>query len=169
LWEVQISAYMHQTRHLGCKLAPVKYTFGAFCRGLNALKNKLASNLTQEGRHLAKKILFYQSLIVIVFSLCFTVFYGKYSGISALYGGVICLVTGMVFAFLAFRYAGASQNQLVVRSFNKGSKLKFLFTIVMFVVVYKWPNLQPLPLMISYFVTLMAQWPIIIFLSRVDR
>jgi ATP synthase protein I len=56
-----------------------------------------------------------------------------------------------------------------VRGFNKGSKLKFIITIVMFVMVYKWPNLQPLPLLISYFVTLMAQWPIIIFLSRVNR
>jgi ATP synthase protein I len=160
---------MHQTRHFCCNLTPIKYTFGAFCWGLNVLNNKLATNYAQEGRDLAKKVIFYQSLIVIVFTLLFTVFLGKYSGISAFYGGVICLVTGFVFAFLAFRYAGASQNQLVVRSFNKGSKLKFLFTIVMFVVVYKWPNLQPLPLLISYFVTLMAQWPIIILLSRVDR
>ena len=118
---------------------------------------------------MARKVLFYQSIIVLFFTIIFTVYTGKYSGISALYGGIICLVTGFMFAFLAFRYAGASQNQLVVRSFNKGSKLKFLLTIVMFVVIYKWPNLQPLPLMISYFVTLMAQWPIIIFLSRVDR
>ena len=129
----------------------------------------MATSLTKEGRQLARKVLFYQALIVTLFTLLFTVFLGKYSGISALYGGVICLVTGAVFAFLAFRFAGASQNQLVVRSFSKGSKLKFLFTIIMFVVVYKWPNLQPLPLMSSYFVTLMAQWPIIIFLSRVDR
>jgi ATP synthase protein I len=82
---------------------------------------------------------------------------------------LICVVPGKVFAFLAFRYAGASQNQLVVRSFNKGSKLKFLITIVMFAVIFRWPNLQPLPLFISYFVTLMVQWPIIIFLSRADR
>jgi ATP synthase protein I len=129
----------------------------------------LATSLSEEGRQLARKILFYQAVIVILFTVLFTTFLGKFSGISALYGGLICLVTGAVFAFLAFRYAGASQNQLVVRSFNKGSKLKFLFTIVMFVVVYKWPNLQPLPLLISYFVTLMAQWPIIILLSRVDR
>jgi len=129
----------------------------------------LATSLTQEGRQLARKVLFYQALIVTLFTLLFTIFLGKYSGISALYGGVICLVTGAVFAFLAFRFAGASQNQLVVRSFNKGSKLKFIITIVMFVMVYKWQNLQPLPLLVSYFVTLMAQWPIIIFLSRVDR
>jgi len=129
----------------------------------------LATSLTQEGRQLARKVLFYQALIVTLFTLLFTIFLGKYSGISALYGGVICLVTGAVFAFLAFRFAGASQNQLVVRSFNKGSKLKFIITIVMFVMVYKWQNLQPLPLLVSYFVTLMAQWPIIIFLSRVER
>jgi ATP synthase protein I len=129
----------------------------------------LATSLTQEGRQLARKVLFYQALIVTLFTLVFTIFLGEYSGISALYGGVVCLVTGAVFAFIAFRFAGASQNQLVVRSFNKGSKLKFIITIVMFVMVYKWQNLQPLPLLVSYFVTLMAQWPIIIFLSRVDR
>tara|TARA_R110002096_G_C14276783_1_gene696183 strand:+ start:88 stop:477 length:390 start_codon:yes stop_codon:yes gene_type:complete len=129
----------------------------------------LATSLAQEGRQLATKVLIYQSLIAIVLTLLFMLNSGKYSGISALYGGLICLFPGMVYAFLAFRYAGASQNKLVVRSFNKGSKLKFIFTIVLFVVVYKWPNLQPLPLLISYVVTLMAQWPIIILVSRVGR
>ncbi len=125
--------------------------------------------MTQVGRNLARNILFFQSLIVVFIALLFTVCSGKYSGLSALYGGMICLVSGAVFAFLVFRYAGASQNELVVRSFNKGRKLKFIFTIVMFVVVYRWPNLQPLPLLISYFVTLMVQWPIIIILSRIER
>jgi ATP synthase protein I len=130
---------------------------------------QLVTSLAQEGRQLARKVLFYQWLVAILLALIFFVFIGKYTGISALYGGLICVVPGKVFAFLAFRYAGASQNQLVVRSFNKGSKLKFLITIVMFAVIFRWPNLQPLPLFISYFVTLMVQWPIIIFLSRADR
>jgi ATP synthase protein I len=150
-------------------LAQVKYTFGAFCQGLNTSGVKLTISMTQEGRYLARKILFSQGVIIVISTLFFTLYLGKYSGISALYGGMICLVSGVVFALLAFRYAGASQNELVVRSFNKGSKLKFIFTIVMFVAVYRWQNVQPLPLMISYFVTLMAQWPIIIILSRVER
>tara|TARA_R110000751_G_scaffold307898_1_gene434180 strand:+ start:76669 stop:77058 length:390 start_codon:yes stop_codon:yes gene_type:complete len=129
----------------------------------------LATSLAQEGRQLAKKVLFYQSLIAVVLAFIFTFYYGKNSGISALYGGLICVLPGMIFAFLAFRYAGANQNKLVVRSFNKGSKLKFIFTIVLFVLVYKWSNLQPLPLLVSYVVTLMAQWPIIILVSRVNR
>jgi ATP synthase protein I len=129
----------------------------------------LATSLTQEGRQLAIKVLIYQSLIAIVLTLFFTFYNGKYAGISALYGGLICLFPGMVYAYLAFKYAGASQNRLVVRSFNKGSKVKFIFTIVLFVMAYKWSNLEPLPLLISYVVTLMAQWPIIIFMSRVSR
>ena len=129
----------------------------------------MTANLAKEGRQLTRKLLFYQSITSIILTLFFTLYFGNYAGISALYGGLICLFPAMVFALLAFRYTGASQNQLVVRSFNKGNKLKCIFTIVLFVVAYKWPNLQPLPLMVSYFVTLMAQWPIIIILSRVNR
>ncbi|PKG97886.1 ATP synthase subunit I [Paraglaciecola sp. MB-3u-78] len=129
----------------------------------------MITSLAQEGRQLARKVLFFQSLITMILACIFFLFLGKYSGISALYGGLICVLPGMVFALLAFRYAGASQNKLVVRSFNKGSKLKFIITIVLFVMAYKSPNLQPLPLLISYVVTLMAQWPIIILVSRVIR
>jgi len=128
----------------------------------------LVTNLAQEGRQLARKVLFYQSLIAMTLACIFFLFLDKYSGISALYGGLICVLPGMVFAFLAFKYAGASQNKLVVRNFNKGSKLKFIITIVLFVMAYKSPNLQPLPLLISYVITLMAQWPIIILVSRAN-
>lgn len=129
----------------------------------------MATSLATEGRQLATKVLFFQSLIAIVLALFFTLYSGKYSGLSAIYGGLVCVLPGAVFAFLAFRYAGASKNKLVVRSFNKGSKVKFIFSIVLFVMLYKWPNLQPLPLLISYVITLMAQWPIIILVSRVKH
>lgn len=128
----------------------------------------MVTNLAQEGRQLARKVLFYQSLIAMTLACIFFLFLDKYSGISALYGGLICVLPGMVFAFLAFKHAGASQNKLVVRNFNKGSKLKFIITIVLFVMAYKSPNLQPLPLLISYVITLMAQWPIIILVSRAN-
>lgn len=128
----------------------------------------MVTNLAQEGRQLARKVLFYQSLIAMTLACIFFLFLDKYSGISALYGGLICVLPGMVFAFLAFKHAGASQNKLVVRNFNKGSKLKFIITIVLFVMAYKSPNLQPLPLLISYVITLMTQWPIIILVSRAN-
>ena len=128
----------------------------------------MATSLAKEGRQLATKVLFYQSIIAIVLALFFTFYSGKYTGLSAVYGGLVCVLPGAVFSFLAFKYAGASNNKLVVRSFNQGSKLKFIFSIVLFVMLYQWSNLQPLPLLISYVVTLVAQWPIIILVSRVN-
>lgn len=124
--------------------------------------------MAQKGRKLAKKVLFFQSLVAIVLTFFYTIFYGKYQGISAAYGGLVCIIPGAIFAILAFRYTGASRLKLVVRSFNKGSKLKFIFTIVLFMLVYRWNNLQPIALLVTYVVTLMAQWPIIIFLNRVS-
>lgn len=90
-----------------------------------------------------------------------------YSALSALLGGLICILPGLLFAHFAFKYAGASNNELVVRQFNKGSKLKFLATILLFMLVYQWPNLQVMPLIVTYIITLFAQWPIILITSRV--
>ncbi|MEO9943708.1 ATP synthase subunit I [Paraglaciecola sp.] len=129
----------------------------------------MVTSLVREGQKLAKNILLLQSIIAIICTLLYSFFLGKNEGLSALYGGLICIIPSAIFAFLAFRYAGASKIKLVVRSFNKGSKLKFLFTILLFLFVYQWQSLQPLPLIVTYVVTLMAQWPIIIFLNRVVR
>ncbi|MEP2650734.1 MAG: ATP synthase subunit I [Paraglaciecola sp.] len=127
----------------------------------------MATSLVQKGQKLAKNILILQSILAIICSSVFAFFLGKNEGLSALYGGFICVIPNGLFAFLVFRYSGASKIKLVVRSFNKGSKLKFLFTILLFLFVYQWQNLQPLPLIVTYVVTLMAQWPIIIILNRV--
>jgi ATP synthase protein I len=127
----------------------------------------MATSLTKQGRQLAAKVIFFQSIVAIILSVIFAVILGKNSGISALYGAAACLLPGIVFAHLAFKYAGASRNQLVVRSFNKGSKLKFFLTIIIFVMAYQWGNVQAMPLIVSYVVTLLAQWPIIILMSRV--
>ncbi|MFT4836940.1 MAG: ATP synthase protein I [Psychromonas sp.] len=129
----------------------------------------MTASLTKQGRQLAGKVIFYQSMIGLILSAFFTVFLGINSGISAVYGSITCLVPSFIFSKLAFKYAGASQNELVVRSFNKGSKLKIFLTIILFILVYQWANLQAMPLLVCYVITLLAQWPIIIFMGRVNK
>ena len=129
----------------------------------------MTASLTKQGRQLAGKVLFYQGVISVIVSVLFAAFLGINYGISAAYGGAICLIPGFIFAHLAFKYAGASHNELVVRSFNKGSKLKMFLTIILFIVVYQWAHLQAMPLLVSYVLTLLAQWPVIIFMSRVKH
>ncbi|MFT4994461.1 MAG: ATP synthase protein I [Paraglaciecola sp.] len=129
----------------------------------------MPTNLTKVGRQLAGKVIFFQLIVAIIASTMFSVFLGINSGISAVCGALACLLPGMVFAHLAFKYAGASRNQLVVRSFNQGSKLKLLLTILIFMMAYQWTGIQAMPLLVSYVLTLLAQWPIIILVSRVKH
>ena len=129
----------------------------------------MAANLVQEGQQLARKVLIYQSILAATIALLFTLMIGENSGISASYGGLIAIIPHFIFAHFAFKYAGARQNKLVVQSFNKGSKIKFILTIVLFALAYQWPSLNILALMVAYVAVLIGQWPIMILISRVKQ
>lgn len=127
----------------------------------------MAANLVHEGQQLARKVLIFQSILAAFIALLFTLMSGENTGLSASYGGLIAIIPQFIFAHFAFRFAGARQNKLVVRSFNKGSKIKFILTIVMFVLAYRWPSLNIMALMVAYITVLIGQWPIMILVSRV--
>tara|TARA_R110000868_G_scaffold71214_5_gene208853 strand:- start:1271 stop:1666 length:396 start_codon:yes stop_codon:yes gene_type:complete len=129
----------------------------------------MAANLVHEGQQLARKVLFYQSILAAIIALLFTIIIGKNSGISAFYGGLIAIVPQFIFAYFAFKYGGARQNKLVVQSFNKGSKIKFILTIVLFALAYRWPSLNIMALMVAYIAVLIGQWPIMILVGRVKQ
>jgi ATP synthase protein I len=127
----------------------------------------MAANLVQEGQQLARKVLLFQSILAALIALLFTLLIGKNTGLSVFYGGLIAIVPQLIFAHFAFRFAGARQNKLVVRSFNKGNKIKFILTVVLFALAYRWPSLNIMALMVSYIAVLIGQWPIMILVSRV--
>jgi ATP synthase protein I len=127
-------------------------------------------SLTNTGRQLAKRVIFLQSLLALFIAvLFFFLWEDKMSvnvALSAVLGGLICIIPYAIFSFFAFKFAGGSKNRLVVKSFSQGLKLKLFSAIVLFTVVYKWEALIPLVLLVSYIVVLLSQWPIIIFLHR---
>ncbi|MEP7705768.1 ATP synthase subunit I [Paraglaciecola sp. 25GB23A] len=129
----------------------------------------MAANLVQEGQKIARKVLIYQSILAAVIALLFTLMIGGNSGISATYGGMIAIVSHFIFAHFTFKHAGARQNNLVVRSFNKGNKIKFILTVVLFALAYRWPFLNIMALMVTYIAVLIGQWPIMILVSRVQK
>jgi ATP synthase protein I len=129
----------------------------------------MAVSLVLEGQILARKVLIYQGILAMIVALLFAVAIGKNSGLSAGYGALSVIIPNSIFAYFAFKYAGARQNKLVVRSFSKGSKTKFTLTIVLLVLIYQWQSLDILALIVSFSIVLIGQWPIIILLSRVKK
>lgn len=126
----------------------------------------MATHLAETGRQLATKVLIIQTLVALIVTAAVAVVIGTSAGYSAASGAVICLLPNLVFARFAFKHAGASQNELVVRSFSQGAKFKLLLTIILFVVAFKGLKAEPLPLFGAYAATLVTQWVALLILRR---
>lgn len=120
------------------------------------------ADLARTGKLLARRVLIAQSLTGLVLSLAAWWLWGADSGLSAIAGVFTCIIPNSVFAHLAFRYAGASKNDLVVRSFSQGSKFKLILTIFIFVAVFQWPDVQAPVLFASFAATMLTQWLVLI-------
>ncbi|WP_440877380.1 ATP synthase subunit I [Thalassotalea sp. PLHSN55] len=108
--------------------------------------NFLTSNpLTKTGR----KFAYYQiGFSISVVSICVLVTYfcwGLTYAVSALAGGAIGIIPNIVFAYKAFKYAGAKSSKLVVESFFSGVKLKMALAALLFALAFKFLVIVPLP------------------------
>ncbi len=113
----------------------------------------MTNKLTKRGKDLAKKGLLFQIIAAIVVTIIAGVVGGTPSAISATAGAVISILPTIVFSVFAFRYAGASKNDLVARSFSQGSKLKLALTIILFVIAFKGLNAAPLEIFMAFVIT----------------
>ena len=119
----------------------------------------MPSRLALPGIKFAKKTLVLQSLVV-TFCTLVALFFGITTALSALLGGLAAILPNIVFAIFAFRFVGATQNQLVYRSFKTGSKLKLILTIVIFILIYRWPDVQAGPLFSTFVISMLGHWVI---------
>ncbi|BFT32082.1 hypothetical protein D210916BOD24_32580 [Alteromonas sp. D210916BOD_24] len=113
----------------------------------------MINTLTKRGKDLAKKGLLFQIIAAIVVTIIAGVIGGIPSATSAAAGALISILPTIVFSAFAFRYAGASKNDLVARSFSQGSKLKLALTIILFVIAFKGLNAAPLEIFMAFVIT----------------
>lgn len=120
---------------------------------MNKLREDVTNKLAKRGVNLAKKGLLFQVITGLIVTIFAGAVSGYHSAISAGAGALISILPNMVFAAFAFRYAGASKNQLVARSFSQGSKLKLALTIILFVIAFKGLNATPLEIFMAFVIT----------------
>lgn len=124
------------------------------------------NHIAYQGRKLALDIIIVQAVVGLLAAIVIGLFLGYQHGITALIGAVCNLVPSIVFAIFAFRYVGATKSRLIMQSFRKGAALKLLITMLMFALVFKKLEVEPLPLVLGYIATLLAQWPTMFFKGR---
>jgi len=101
--------------------------------------------LVKTGRKLACKQIGISIIIVLICTSITCFFWGATVATSALLGGVIGIVPNIIFAYKAFKYAGAKSSKLVVESFFSGVKIKMIVTALLFAIVFKTLLVLPLP------------------------
>ena len=101
--------------------------------------------LAKAGRKFAYQQIGISITIVLIFTLIIYFIWGVTTATSALTGGVIGVVPNIIFAYKAFKYAGAKSSKLVVESFFSGVKIKMIVTALLFAMVFKTLSILPLP------------------------
>lgn len=120
---------------------------------MNKLRDKVTNKLTEQGLNLAKKGILVQVVIALFLSLFLGVLLSGHAAISALAGAMASILPTCIFTLFAFRYGGATQSNLVAKSFSQGSKVKLALTTILFVIAFAGLNALPIVVFISYAVT----------------
>jgi ATP synthase protein I len=120
---------------------------------VNKLRVKVTNKLAKRGIDLAKKGLLFQAVTALFVTVIAGAAGGSHSAMSAAAGALISILPNSVFMAFAFRYAGASKNDLVARSFSQGSKLKLALTIILFVIAFRGLNAAPLEIFMAFVIT----------------
>lgn len=122
--------------------------------------------MTRQGELLARKVTLWQLSLGMFICLLFAIFSNQQHALAALCGLIIGVMPQWIFNRFAFRYAGARQSQLVVRSFSQGAKFKLIMTIGLFVVAFAVLKAEPIPLFLTYATTIAALWGAMLLQAR---
>jgi len=102
------------------------------------------NTLTKAGRKIAYKQIGFSIIVVLICTLVTYLFWGLTHAKSVIAGGAIGIIPNCVFAYKAFKYAGARSAKLVVESFFSGVKLKMFITAIFFIFAFKLLVIVPL-------------------------
>lgn len=122
------------------------------------------SAVLQQAQNLYKKVIFVEGVILVSISLLL-LFYSITQGVSFLLGGIASLLPFCVFVYWVFFKKSQHHNKM--RDFYCGEGLKWLFTIVLFVVILKsYANLSVVFFFAGYFCFLLCNSLLPIVLKR---
>ncbi|TMM45789.1 ATP synthase subunit I [Colwellia ponticola] len=108
------------------------------------------NTLVKAGRKIARTQILFTTALMLLTTLVIYFIWGAPHAKSALVGGIVAIVPNIIFAYKAFRYAGAQSSRKVVESFYSGVKLKMLYTALLFALVFKFLVIIPSAFLSTY-------------------
>jgi len=84
-----------------------------------------------------KKLFLWQVVVLLLLVAIFSI-KGSAAQVSVFFGGLLAAVPALIFVRHAFRFVGAKQARLIVRSFYLGEVLKLISCAMGFALVFKY-------------------------------
>ncbi len=113
--------------------------------------------MTDRNLSTVSRILGYQLLIILIITAGFAIAGGWRQGFSSALGGMAAFVPNLYFALRIHRSSGKPARK-IVNSFYAGESGKLLLTAVLFILIFKIPNIEILPLLAGYITALSVFW-----------
>ncbi|CAH9060083.1 hypothetical protein PSECIP111951_02870 [Pseudoalteromonas holothuriae] len=126
----------------------------------------MTQSLASPYRRAALKGIMLQGIVTVVAAVTVFVGWGVQAGASAFAGGLVSVLPNFVFALYAFRYMGASKAEQVFDSIKRGNGLKFLLSVCLFTLVFKYFSVMAVPFFCCYILVLFTQWFAPIFFNH---
>ena len=105
----------------------------------------MKNTITAAGRKFAWQQIAFMVTVVLFLTLIICFLWGWTIAKSALIGGFIAIIPNMLFAYKAFKYAGAQASRKVIDSFFSGVKLKMGLTALLLALTFKFIVFVPMP------------------------
>lgn len=86
------------------------------------------------------------------------IFSGQQAAVSAVLGCLLCIIPSQWFGARLFKHFGARAAKQIAAAFYTGEALKFLLTIGLFVVVFKWVQISAVAFFVSYIILQCSMW-----------
>ena len=103
------------------------------------------------------KILSYQILIILIITAGFAFAGGGQQGLSSALGGMAAFVPNLYLALRIYKSSGQPARK-IVNSFYAGESGKLLLTAALFIMIFKVPNIEIIPLLAGYITALSVFW-----------
>ena len=103
------------------------------------------NQLAKPGRKFASQQIGFTLCLLILLVLVTYFFWGFSAAKSALVGGLVVIIPNSIFAYKAFKYAGAKSSEKVMESFYSGVKIKMGLMALLFALAFKFLVLLPIP------------------------
>lgn len=110
--------------------------------------------------NLIKHVFLIQILITLFISGIFAYTKGLDFGISAILGGMICILPSLLFAVIFFKNAATKAPDKIAQAFYWAEAVKLLIFIILLSLVLQWSKLKPVPLFIVFISAQLAFWAI---------